>query len=174
MSHQLTAVREDSVGDRLDALLREDGHAAQERERISFDRLAHPFSDRIVLFGAGGLGRRTLANLRRLDLQPLAFADNNSALWNTSIDGIPVYSIAKAAELHGDNAVFVVTIWGSQARDRMSDRIQQLRDRGCKRVVPAGLLFWKFPEVFLPYFPLDLPHKALSCASEIKRAFDLF
>lgn len=174
MSHELAAIRQNAVADRLDSLLSEDQQAAQKRERMSFDQLAHPFSGRIVLFGAGGLGRRTLANLRRLDLQPLAFADNNSALWNTSIDGVPVYSTAKAAELHGDNAVFVVTIWGSQARDRMSDRIQQLRDRGCKRVVPAGLLFWKFPQVFLPYFPLDLPHKALSCAAEIKRAFDLF
>lgn len=164
----------DTIADRLGLLLSESPIAAAERERTAFDRLAHPFSERIVLFGAGGLGRRTLAKLRGIGLQPLAFADNNPALWETSVDGVPVYSTARAATLHGQNAVFVVTIWGTQARDRMFDRVQQLLDLGCKHVAPAGLLFWKFPEVFLPYFPLDLPHKALHFTGEIKAAFDLF
>lgn len=162
------------MADRLGLLLSESPLVAAERERTAFDRLAHPFGERIVLFGAGGLGRRTLANLRRVGLEPLAFADNNPARWETSLDGVPVYSTARAAELHAENAVFVVTIWGSAASDRMFDRVQQLLDLGCKHVAPAGLLFWKFPDVFLPYFPLDLPHKALHFTSEIKTAFDLF
>lgn len=105
---------------------------------------------------------------------PLAFADNNPALWGTTIEGLPVHPTAKAAEQYGDNSVFVVTIWGAQARDRMSDRIRQLHDLGCARAVPAGFLFWKFPEAFLPYFPLDLPHKVLSSAEDVTAAFGLF
>jgi len=174
MQFESNVIAGDLVADRLGLLLGESPIAAAERERTAFDRLAHPFSERIVLFGAGGLGRRTLANLRRIGLEPLAFADNNSALWETSVDGIPVYSTARAATVYGRDAVFVVTIWGTQARDRMVDRIRQLLDLGCKHVAPAGLLFWKFPEVFLPYFPLDLPHKALHSTREIKAAFDLF
>lgn len=167
MRPESNVIARNTCASRLETLLDESPTAAAERARTAFDRLAQPFSEQMVLFGAGGHGRRTLANLRRVGLQPLAFADNNPALWGTSVDGVPVYSPARAAELHAQNAVFVVTIWGAQARDRMSDRVQQLLDLGCKRVATAGLLHWKFPEVFLPYFPLDLPQKALA-------AFDLF
>jgi len=145
-----------------------------ERERAAFDTFATPFNERMVLFGAGGLGRMTSKRLRLVGVQPLAFADNNPALWGTAIDDIPVYPTGRAAELFGDDAVFVVTIWGSQAIDRMSDRIRQLRNLGCTHVAPAGLLFWKFPDVFLPYFPLDLPHKVLSSTRDIVAAFNLF
>lgn len=164
----------DETAHRLTSLLSESQEDAVGRERMTFDRLAGPCSERIVLFGAGGLGKRTLEGLRRVGVLPLAFADNNPALWGTSIEGVPVYQTARAAEQYGQNAVFVVTIWGAQARDRMSDRIRQLRVLGCMRVVPAGLLFWKFPATFLPHFPLDLPHKVLNSAEEIRAAFGLF
>lgn len=173
METESKTISRDNIAHRLSLLLSESPSAVVERERTAFDRLAHPLGDRMVLFGAGGLGRRTLANLRRIGIQPLAFADNNPALWETSLDGVPVYSTAKAAELHALNAVFVVTIWSARASDRMSDRVQQLLNLGCKHVAPAGFLFWKFPDVFLPYYPLDLPHKVSRFTSEIEAAFDL-
>lgn len=165
---------QDNAARQLESLLSESPEAAEERERTAFDRLAVPFNDRIVLFGAGGLGRRTLTKLRSVGFKPLAFADNNPALWGTTIADVPVYATAKAAELYGSDAVFVVTIWGAQATDQMSDRVRQLRELGCMRVTPAGFLFWKFPEVFLPYFPLDLPHKVLGSKDHIVAAFNLF
>lgn len=174
MSTHAKVAGRDAVAQRLDFLLSESTEAARERERTAFDRLASPFSERIVLFGAGGLGRATLTKLRSVGLQPLAFADNNPALWGKTIGGVPVFATAKAAEQYGDNAAFVVTIWGAQANDRMSDRVRQLRELGCTHIAPSGFLFWKFPEVFLPYFPLDLPHKVLSATSDIEAAFDLF
>jgi len=33
---------------------------------------------------------------------------------------------------------------------------------------------WKFPDVFLPYFALDLPHKALQSSDDIRAGFSLF
>ena len=174
METRAKVVGRDRPVDQLEFLLSEPPQAAVERERTAFDRAAAPFNERMVLFGAGGLGRMALKKLRLVGIQPLAFTDNNTALWGTKIDDIGVHAPAKAAELYGDSAVFVVTIWGAQASDRMSDRVRQLRNRGCMHVVPAGFLFWKFPEVFLPYFPLDLPHKVLSSKGDIVAAFNLF
>jgi FkbM family methyltransferase len=160
--------------DELEVLLSESPAAAVRRERVAFDRLAAPFENRLVLFGAGGFGRRTLAGLRFLGIEPLAFADNNRALWGRSVEGVRVLPPEDAAREFGESAAFVLTIWNGQAKDRMADRIRQLQTLGCARVIPAGFLFWKYPDVFLPYYPLDLPHKLLMKADEVRRAFDLF
>jgi FkbM family methyltransferase len=158
----------------VDELLLESEDAATVRERGAFDRIAQPFADRIVLFGAGGMGRRMLAGLRRVGIVPLAFADNNRGAHGTEIEGIPVLSPSEAAERYGRNATFVITIWSTFAKDRMQERIQQQQGLGCERVVPAGFLCWRYPEIFLPFFPMDLPHKVLPHASEIRAALDVF
>src|SRR5581483_8746684 len=67
----------------LEALLSETPDHASRRAEEAFDDLAAGKADRIVLFGAGGLGRRTLAGLRKLGKLPLAFADNNPTAWGT-------------------------------------------------------------------------------------------
>lgn len=157
----------------LDSLLGESVDAATRRERTAFDELAAPYERRLVLFGAGGFGRRTLAGLRRLGIEPLAFADNNEALWGREVAGLRVLSPANAAAEFGATATFVVTVWNGQAKDRMSDRIRQLCTLGCVRVIPAGFLFWKHPEVFLPYYPLDLPHLMLPHAEAVRHVYGL-
>lgn len=164
----------DEPGQRVENLLGEEERAALEREKSAFDREVQGFQGQIVLFGAGQLGKRVLTGMRRIGHLPVAFADNNPDLRGMTIEGVPVYSVADAAARFGHDAAFLVTIWNSRSRDRMSQRIQQLRDQGCKYVVPAGLFFWKYPEAFLPYFPLDLPHKAFPCAEEIRAAMRLF
>lgn len=158
----------------LEELLSESTDEVIMRERTSYDRVAGAYGDRIVLFGAGGMGRRTLAGLLKIGIRPLAFADNDSALHGTEIDGVPVISPTKAAMIYGGSAVFVVTIWSSLATDRMGQRISQLQKLGCERVVPAGLLFWKYPDIFLPYFPMDLAHKVLPHSEDIKRTLKLW
>jgi hypothetical protein len=71
----------------VEHLLAEGVAGARERESRTYERLAGPLGTRMVLFGAGGLGRRCLAGLRRYGIEPLAFVDNNSALWGKQIDG---------------------------------------------------------------------------------------
>jgi len=144
------------------------------RECNAFDLAAGDFANKIVLFGAGGMGRRALAGLRRVGISPLCFADNNPGSQGREIEGIPVLSPAEAANRFATSAVFVITVWSTFSKDRMQDRVKQLRDLGCQRVVPAGIVFWKYPEEFLPFFPMDLPHKVLPYSSEIRAALDLF
>jgi len=162
----------------LEALLAEGADGARERERTTFDALAGPFADTLVFFGAGRLGRRTLAGLRKNGVAPVAFMDNNSVLWGTEIDGVPVLSPAEAVSRYGSTAVFVITIWGGKRtwneEDRMGDRVRELRALGCQRVVSFGPLYWKYPKGLLPYYSADLPHKVHEQADDVRRAFELW
>lgn len=159
---------------RLDAYLDESVETARRREQSAFDELASPFERSLVLFGAGGLGKRTLAGLRRVGIEPRAFCDNSPSLWGRRVEGVPVYSPQDAAERFRANCAFLITIWNGQGKDRMAHRARQLTDLGCERVIPAGFLFWKYHETFLPYYPLDLPHKLLLRAEQARAAFYLW
>lgn len=158
----------------LSNLLREGVAGATERERTAFDEAVGPLGKSLVLFGAGGLGRRTLAGLHGYGVEPLAFADNNRAMWGRQIDSVPVLSPEDAAGKYGDSAVFVITIWGALGKDRMRDRIRQLKQLGCQRVVSFGPLYWKYPHRLLPHYAADLPHKVHAQADAVYDAFDLW
>lgn len=160
--------------DQLEELLSEPMSNILHREQFTFDEQTSPFEKSLVLFGAGGLGRKTLAGLRRLGIEPLAFADNNQLLWGKEIDGVKVYSLQSAVKNFGQSAAFIVTIWKGESLDRMAERRQQLLDLNCSKVVPFGYLFWKYSEVFLPHYALDLPHKVILSADEVRKVFLLW
>lgn len=158
----------------LEALLAEDVEAARAREQQAFDEFAGPLRGSIVLCGAGGLGRRCLAGLRRHGIEPLAFVDRNPHLWHTSVDGVVVLPPHEAAARFATTAVFVVTIWGARASDRMADRVGALRALGCQSVIPFGPLVWKYPDGVLPHYAVDLPHRVLQQRDRVLAAFDLW
>jgi FkbM family methyltransferase len=154
----------------LEELFAEGEAGATAREQSAFDLIAGPSKDLIVLFGAGRVGRKTLTGLRKAGLEPLAFADNDARLWNTSVEGVEVLSPEEAARRHGDQATFVITIWRGEAIDRMTEREAQLRSLGCKYVVTFPPLFWKHAKVFLPHYAVDLPHKVHQQEDDVRRA----
>ena len=160
--------------DAVEALLAEDREAALRRARTAFDEAAHPLGNSLVLFGAGGLGRKTLKGLRKVGIEPKAFSDNASHLWGTSVEGVPVLSPKDAVQRFGQNATFVMTIWRGEGSDRMADRITQVQALGCKRVVPFSFLFWKYPDVFLPHYLFDLPSRVLENPREVRAVAQLW
>lgn len=174
MKQGLHTATDISCEERLELLLSESVQAAKVRARNAFDELTSPFENRLVLFGCGGLGKWTLAGLQDLGLQPLCLSDNNPALWGKEVGGLPILSPQDAGARFGSEAAFVITIWNGSLDDRMSDRLCQLRAVGCRIVVPAGFLFWKYPEKFLPRYALDLPHKVLESAPAVRAAFKQF
>src|SRR5437763_16704606 len=110
----------------LEELLAEDlGHAI-ERERTAFDRLTAKSPAALVLPGAANLGRTVARQLCAAGIRPVAFADNNPALWGHAIEDVPVLSPADAAQRYGAAAAFVITIWGVGSSDRMATRERQL------------------------------------------------
>jgi FkbM family methyltransferase len=163
-----------SAREELDQLLSEDVSAAKARAAGAFARLAGDRSKSLVLFGAGNLGRKVLTGLRRLHIEPLAFSDNNQKLWGTQVEGIPVLSPEDAAARFRDRAAFLVTVWGAGQNVGQADFRRQLEGLGCTTVIPFAFLYWQHPDVFLPYWAIDLPHKILEQAAKVREAFELF
>lgn len=168
-----TALNQDFAA-QLDELLSESRESVIERERSTFDRLAGPLAESIVLFGAGGVGKQTLAGLRSLGIEPLAFADNNSALWGTEISGLRVMEPAAAVAEFGDRAVFVVTILAAEIGHPIAEIDAQLNAIAPVRVVSVGFLSWKYPDALLPYYYLDSPHKVIDQADSVREALGLW
>jgi FkbM family methyltransferase len=154
----------------LEELLSEPVEAARRRGCESFDRLSAGRD--IVLMGAGGLGRRALAGLRRHGVEPLAFADNEKQ--GRTLDGLPVLSPETAAREFGRRAAFVVTIWGAGRPHRFAHSQEQLRALGCDVVCSFPALFWKYAEALLPFYLQDLPSRLLDERADVLRAFDLW
>jgi FkbM family methyltransferase len=164
---------QDDLERQLLNLLEEPRAMTVERERSAFDQLAGPRGQSLVLFGAGGLGRKTLAGLRSIGIQPLAFVDNNPALWGRFIDGLKVLQPAEAMRDFGNAAVFVVTLWNYSVGHPVSEIRRQLGEFGPAQAISFGPLFWKYPETFLPHYTVDQPHKVQAQAAQVKYVFDL-
>ena len=156
----------------LDQLLSESVDAAQKRARTEFDRTIEPHGSRMVLFGAGSMGRRVLARLRQDGIDPLAFADNQANNWGKTIDGLPVLRPDEAARCYGRDATFIVTIYNN-SHNYLATR-HQLLTLGCDNIVSLVPLRWKYHETFLPYFRDDLPHHVLLQADAILAALTLW
>jgi FkbM family methyltransferase len=156
----------------LERLLARDHAEMRISEVQQFDRLSAGRD--IVLMGAGGLGRRTLAGLRQNGIEPLAFADNAVRRQGTTLDGLTVLSPESAAEQFGARAVFVVTIWGANSPHRFAHSRDQLRKLGCDVVCSFPPLFWKYSTALLPFYLQDLPSKLLDRRADVCRAFDLW
>jgi FkbM family methyltransferase len=158
----------------LNELLGETLESVRERERTTFDQLTAPFGDRIVLFGAGGLGCKTLLGLRSIGIEPLSFTDNNPTLWGTKIYGLKVLSPQDAAYKFGQNDTFIITIWRGNSGDRLAARRKQLVDLNCANVISFGYLFWKYPTIFLPHAFLELPSTFRQHTEELKKLYYLW
>ena len=151
----------------LAELLMERRERTIARTAEAYDHLAHPFERRVVIFGTGQLGRFVLPALRRAGLDALAFCDNNPSRWGTEIDGVNVVSPSGALRMYGENACFLVAIYNSSVPRR------QLRDLGCRRIIPYPVFFWKHWQSLPEEERLELPHRILQQTDQIISAYDL-
>jgi FkbM family methyltransferase len=152
------------------------GHAATVslEEQTIFDTLTDGFERNLVLYGAGNLGRRTLAGLRRAGMEPLAFADRAPGFQGASVDGLRVLSPEAAALEFGAGAVFVVTVWSPSREHVIAGIADSLRASGAHCVVSFVPLFWKYAAEFLPYLCLDLPHRLYEDGEAVREAYVTF
>jgi hypothetical protein len=152
----------------LENLLRQRDRDVLGEARAKYDRVAGPYADRIVLFGAGELGQVALRGLRRLPLEPVAFTDNNPLLWARDLQGVPVLSPEDALKVWNDRAIFVVCVYTA------GPVLRQLAGLGCKRFLLYSHLFAKHDSSFLPFMCLGAPQRIFDEADDILRAFRLF
>jgi FkbM family methyltransferase len=118
----------------------------------------------LVLFGAGRMGRRTLAGLREYGLEPFAFIDNNSKLWGTTVEGVPVRAPSETAAEFGDSAVFVPTTVGPVCRQLERYGVRPLSYASLAAVVPA----------LFPHYYIDRPQAVLDQRSEVENALGIW
>ena len=159
--------------EQMELLLSEGAEGARRREQAVATSLGDLQGAGVVLFGAGNLGWRTLAGLRKAGIEPLCFIDNNASVWGKDLDGIPILSPSEGATRHGRRAIFVVTIWRAYATEAMPARIEQLRRLGCRTVVPFLPLYWKYAELLLPHYMHDLPHLVFEQADRVRQGLRL-
>jgi FkbM family methyltransferase len=138
-----------------------------ERWQGMFDRLGGSSASRLVLFGAGPFGQWALSRLRKAGVEPACFSDNNQAIWGSRVDGIEVLSPSDVLRRFGHTACFVVTIYNGNAARK------QLREIGCKHVLPAPLLFWKHPDEFTPDHGINTPDRLVDDLEQIRQCFAL-
>ncbi len=157
-----------TVTEQLQELLAEPLASVKEREVSALEKSLSSVENRVVIFGAGNLGRRTAAALRKIGVRPLAFSDNNPRVWNTEIEGCPVLSPQEAARQFGGDALFIVAIWN--ASHFYGDTKQRLLEKGCKKIGSVSPVYWRFADEFLPFFCQDLPHKVYQEADSVLAA----
>jgi FkbM family methyltransferase len=151
----------------LDNILAMNADVLVERQKLAFGRLIGGIGPRYVLFGGGPLGQVALQGLRKAGVEPLAFADNNPGLWESTIGGLPVLSPRSAADKFGTHAVFIITVYSS------APVWDQLRDMGLK-IASFAELAWQYPQSFLPFWAVEYPHKIFEQANDVRTAFSLW
>jgi FkbM family methyltransferase len=156
----------------LQELLKEPVSSIIDREISALDELVNQHQGRIVLFGAGNLGSRALAELRSINIEPLCFSDNNRNRWGTSIDGCQVLSPVDAAERYGIDSIFIVTIWN--ANHWYPETLAQLDRLGCPHVSSYSPIYWRFAGTFLPFLLNDLPHKIYEDSANVIKVESLW
>ena len=156
---------ENDAARELRALLAEPKASVLNRERHALDRLLRSIDGRVVLSGAGGLGSQAFDCLQTIGVRPLAFSDNNPAVWGREIKGVRVLSPVDAAAEFGSSALFLVTIWNPSHWFTETRRL--LEGLGCSWISPASPLYWRFHERLLPFYTQDLPEKMIDQEGEI-------
>lgn len=164
----------DPLTQELEKLLAQPLADIRQWENHLYDERTGSLSRPMVLFGAGGLGRKTLHGLRNIGIEPLAFADNNPSLHGQQIDGLKVLSSTQAAHEFGETAIFLITVYTDSAPGGIEPIIQKLSGLGCRQVLSFVPLYWKHPDQFLPHYAYDLPHKIIEAAGAIRKAWTLF
>src|ERR1035437_4730750 len=136
----------------LRELLSEDLDSVIKREQSTFDNLVYPYNDRLVLFGAGGLGKKVLQGLRQIGTEPLAFVDNNPSFWQEKIDGLVVFDPKTASLRYGKDSVFIVTIWRAGGDHRLAKTQKQLKKKKKNFFYLVKKMFFFFFFFFLYFF----------------------
>ena len=158
----------------LRAMLDEQPEDARRREgRLLAELMAQPDAP-IVLYGAGGLGRRTQYLLRGVGREVTAFIDNDAARWGTFVDGVPVLSPEEATTRFARSGLVIVTIWRAEGGHDLLVTRDDLLSRGWGRVESFIPLFWGIGSDALPYITIDMPTKVLNAKVAVIAAAELW
>jgi len=155
-----------------DELLMESVDSARMREQSAIDGPLGAAKGKVVLYGAGKIGRKVAAALCCVGIEPLAFADNDPSLNGTLVEGIPVLAPAVAAQRWGGEALFVVTTF-LPTGGGMAARMAEISGLGCTRITNFLLVGWKYSGI-LPHFAAARPSELLRNAHALAKVGTLW
>jgi FkbM family methyltransferase len=115
----------------------------------------------LVLFGFGDVGRRLLAGLRKVGVNPVCVVDNRLSVTNSTVSGVPCLSAEEGCRRFGGKAVFVVSLFNQSGANDYACIRAELERLGAKRVVYFMPVMWRYSSELLPYYCFDLPSKLL-------------
>jgi FkbM family methyltransferase len=124
-------------------------------------------SRKLVIVGAGQLGRQVRQAAARGGLEVLAFADNDERLWGTVCDGLPVLSPADAVARFNGMATFLVGIFNP------SRPLRQLDELGCRASASYPEFFWAFGEFMSGITGMEQPERIAARAEQVRAAYGL-
>ena len=125
----------------------------------------------IVIVGIQRLGRKIANAIQQSDTSlPVAFCDDNCALWGTECDGLPIMSLVEAVSVFSD-ALFVVSNWAYSRTAGLRHLVAQLDSRGCAVTTFIPFL-WRHARQLLPLAFWDLPERIREHDAAIRAAQD--
>ena len=142
--------------------------SVKARQSTALQGLLSHAAGRVVIYGAGNLGRQAVRSLRRIGLRPLAVADRNPARVGSELCGCPILSPDDAAHRYGSDALFIVAVWNN--KHYFGQTKNTLLVHGAKRISSVSPVYWRFADELLPYFCQDLPHKVYEAAGDVLAA----
>ena len=92
----------------LESILAVDTDAARRTVEAEIRNRMEAAGGKLVMAGAGALGRATLTAARRAGLTPVAFADNNAALAGKEIEGVPVMPSVPTSQSWSSNPALLL------------------------------------------------------------------
>lgn len=156
-----------NLENKLEEILSKNVDMLIENHNKTIGKMIDLVGERFILFGAGHLGKIALKGLRKAGIEPLAFADNNHGIWNTSVEGTVVLPPQDAVKRYSQDAIFVNTVYTSQPV------LDQLKSLGLK-VVSFAELAWKYPQALTPHGGVEHPYKIFRQAEHVRKAFSLW
>ena len=155
--------------DYLDFLLSETIENSSNRAQNYIKESIPDFAN-IALYGAGNMGKITLAKLRENGVEPRAFIDDTPKLNGKLIDGIPVMSRDEARS-RISSATVVVTILNPALQFVDAKTLLQSAGFNCVSMMTLG---WAFPESFDGILNTSPPNQILKHHEDINSALEIW
>jgi len=117
----------------------------------------------VYLYGAGQLGKSTLALIRRCGITPAGFLDSNPEKHGTAVDGLPVFSLGHIIDAKVSSLLAVVTVYNCRPV------LDSLKKAGIPAATFAELA-WTVGGPLLPYLSVEQPQELWLHRDAIRRA----
>ena len=128
-------------------------------------------NEEILIYGAGGTGRRVLLALSKQGHKPLAFIDQHAK--TRSVEGVPVLTLADTALPR--NATVIVAVFNRETNARFSDIKRRLDDAGFLSILSFEAFYLSCPDDFEEtFFWLAKPDYLKARAEEVRAADELW